>query len=39
MLGQISCFFFRFNVRVFNHEVETECLVRCDDNLLIDMVR
>lgn len=39
MLGQISCFFFRFNVRVFNHKVETKCLVSCDDDLLIYMVR
>jgi len=39
MLGQIFCFVFRFNVRVFDHIVETECLVCCDDDLLIYIVR
>ena len=39
MLGQIFCFFFGFNERIFNNKVETECLVRCDDDLFIYTVR
>ena len=39
MLSQIFSFLFGFNVRIFNNKVETECLVRCDDDLFIYTVR
>ena len=39
MLSQVFSFLFGFNVRIFNNKVETECLVRCDDDLFIYTVR
>ncbi len=39
MFGQISSFVIGFNVRIFDNEVETESVVRCDDDLFIYMVR